>query len=261
MSSSKNRIAVKGSERFERHGARRVSAPDPNERIEVSVRVRPKNPIENIASVKEMGSKLPNDRQYLSREKFAAAYGANNNDLKKIEAFAHEHNLTVVEVSQARRTVVLSGTIADLSTAFGVHLVNYEHPEGNFRGRTGPLYVSEEIADIVEGVFGFDDRKQARPHFRRFKPKESIARFRATNQGYYPPQVAKLYDFPSGVDGTGECIAILEFGGGYTSTELNTYFNNLGIATPQISAVSVDHMFTISPIQDLIALMAKSCLT
>lgn len=58
MSSSKNRIAVKGSERFERHGARRVSAPDPNERIEVSVRVRPRNPIENIASVKEQAAEL-----------------------------------------------------------------------------------------------------------------------------------------------------------------------------------------------------------
>jgi hypothetical protein len=74
MSSSKNRIPIKGSERFERHGARRVSAPDPNEHIEVSVLVRSRKPIENIASVKEMGSKLPHDRQYLSREKFAATY-------------------------------------------------------------------------------------------------------------------------------------------------------------------------------------------
>lgn len=242
MSSAKNRIAIKGSERFERHNARRVSAPDPNERIEVSVLVRRRKPIENIVSVKEMGSKLPNERQYLSREEFAATYGADDNDLKKIETFANEHDLTVVEVSQARRTVVLSGTIADMSMAFGVHLANYEHPEGNFRGRTGPIYVPEEISDIVEGVFGLDNRRQARPHFRRFKPKESISRASTIDQGYYPPQVAKLYDFPSDADGTGECIAILEFGGGYTSTELDTYFKNLGIATPQISAVSVDNV-------------------
>ncbi len=44
MSSSKNLIAIKGSERFERNGARRVGAPDPNERIKVSVLVRSRNP-------------------------------------------------------------------------------------------------------------------------------------------------------------------------------------------------------------------------
>jgi kumamolisin len=189
-----------------------------------------------------MGSKLPHERRYLSREEFDATYGADDNDLKKIETFAHEHDLTVVEFSRARRTVVLSGTIADVSKAFGVYLANYEHPEGTFRGRTGSIYVPEEIADIVQGVFGLDNRRQARPHFRRFKPKESISRASTIDQGYYPPQVAKLYDFPSDVNGTGECIAILEFGGGYTSTELNTYFNHLGIDTPQISAVSVDHV-------------------
>lgn len=114
MSSSKNRIVIEGSERFERHGSRRVSAPDPNERIELSILVRRRNSIKNIGWVKEMGSKLPHERQYLSREEFAATYGADNNDLKKIETFAHEHNLTVVEVSKARRTVVLSGTIGGL---------------------------------------------------------------------------------------------------------------------------------------------------
>jgi kumamolisin len=52
--------------------------------------------------------------------------------------------------------------------------------------------------------------------------------------------VAQLYNFPAGLTGDGECIGILEFGGGYTTSDLDTYFQGLGIATPSITAVSVD---------------------
>jgi len=51
--------------------------------------------------------------------------------------------------------------------------------------------------------------------------------------------VAQLYSFPAGVDGTGECIGILEFGGGYNTNDLNTYFQQLGVSAPAITAVSV----------------------
>ena len=239
MAKHEKRVPLGGSERQPRTGAREVGVPDPNERIRVSVLVRPRSPLEELASRKEMGSTPPRERQYLTREEFAARYGADPADVAKVEAFAHQHNLTVVEASLARRTVVLSGTIAALSAAFEVRLANYEHPEGTFRGRTGPLMIPSELAGVVQGVFGFDNRRQARPRFRQAQTRGGT--FRAAAQGgYTPTQIAQLYNFPSGVDGTGECIGILEFGGGYQSSDLDSYFQQLGVATPSITAVSVD---------------------
>ena len=239
MAKHEKRVLLGGSERQPRTGAREVGVPDPNERIRVSVLVRPRSPLEELASRKEMGSTPPRERQYLTREEFAARYGADPADVAKVEAFAHQHNLTVVEASLARRTVVLSGTIAALSAAFEVRLANYEHPEGTFRGRTGPLMIPSELAGVVQGVFGFDNRRQARPRFRQAQTRGGT--FRAAAQGgYTPTQIAQLYNFPSGVDGTGQCIGILEFGGGYQSSDLDSYFQQLGVATPSITAVSVD---------------------
>jgi kumamolisin len=186
-----------------------------------------------------MSSSLPRKRQYLSREEFATRYGADPADVAKVEAFAHQHNLTVVEASLARRTLVLAGTIAALSTAFGMKLATYEHPEGTFRGRTGPVMIPSELAGVVQGVFGFDNRRQARPRFRQAQTRAGTVRA-AAQGGYTPTQIAQLYNFPSGVDGTGECIGILEFGGGYQSSDLDSYFQQLGVATPSITAVSVD---------------------
>ncbi len=56
---------------------------------------------------------------------------------------------------------------------------------------------------------------------------------------YLPNQVAKLYNYPAGVDGQGQCIAIIELDGGYKTSDLTAYFQQLGIKTPQISAISV----------------------
>jgi kumamolisin len=231
-------VPIPGSERHARSAAREAGAPDPNERISVSVLLRPRTPLSNLASGKQMAANL-HQRTYLSREEFATQYGASPDDVAKVEAFAHDHNLTVVEASLPRRTVVLSGTIANLSTAFGVQLVNYEHAEGNFRGRTGPVQVPEELASTVQAVFGFDNRRMANPRSRCFKPIDQAARA-AGASGYTPPEIASLYSFPSGTDGTGECIGIFEFGGGYTSNDLNNYFKQIGVTAPTITAVSVD---------------------
>jgi kumamolisin len=53
-------------------------------------------------------------------------------------------------------------------------------------------------------------------------------------------QLARLYDFPSGLNGQGQTIAIIELGGGYRTSDLKAYFSQLGIAAPKITAVSVD---------------------
>jgi hypothetical protein len=53
-------------------------------------------------------------------------------------------------------------------------------------------------------------------------------------------QVAGLYDFPKGLDGRGQKIALIELGGGYRQEDLDAYFKDLGLPTPQIIAISVD---------------------
>jgi len=57
---------------------------------------------------------------------------------------------------------------------------------------------------------------------------------------FNPPQVAALYDFPTSVNGAGETIGILELGGGYQTSDIQTYFSGLGLTPPTVVAVSVD---------------------
>jgi len=239
MPAKPNRVAIHGSERAPVPGARAVGAVPDNERFEVTVRLRPKKPLDPSADNHVNADVLPKDRRYLSRQEFASQHGADPEDMNKVTAFAQSHGLVVVEASPARRSIVLSGTAAAFSAAFGVKLEQYEHDQGTFRGRSGELTIPADLDGVIEGVFGLDDRPQARPHF-QCRPSTFAKPMAAGTGTFTPPQLAKIYDFPTGLDGTGECIAIIELGGGYRTTDLKAYFKSLGLALPKLKAVRVD---------------------
>ncbi len=90
------------------------------------------------------------------------------------------------------------------------------------------------MAGIIEAVLGLDNRPQAWAHFRLRQAAAAAA------VSYSPLQVASAYGFPAGT-GQGECVALIELGGGFRPADLETYFKTLGLAAPSVVAVSVDH--------------------
>lgn len=203
----------------------------PEERLQVTVRLRRK-PSARTPKV---------EGKPLTRDEFRNAYGADPSDIEKVEDFANEHGLDVVQTSIAQRAVKLSGTVKAMQAAFGVQFKAYQIPKTKrtFRGRIGTISVPKDLANIVEGVFGLDNRPQAVPHFyvcprtRDLKPSADAAK------PMTPPQVAKLYNFPSNLSGSGQCIAIIELGGGFRAKDLTAYFKSLGIKKPKVTAVSI----------------------
>ena len=244
MQAKPNFVPVPGSERQPLPGTRSVGAPNPNERIEVTVRVRPRSSAAS-RGVAQSAAEAPQieQRQYMSREEFTKAYGADPKDIAAVKKFASEYGLEVVSSSTAQRNVILAGSVEAMTKAFNVTLQQHSLPDdGTFRAREGAVYVPSELAGIVEGVFGLDDRPQASPHFRILEPtgtRDSVTP-RAANGSFTPVEVGKFYNFPQNFDGTGQTIAIIELGGGYRSTDLTTYFKELGIKKPSVTAVSVD---------------------
>jgi hypothetical protein len=57
-------------------------------------------------------------------------------------------------------------------------------------------------------------------------------------------EIATLYNFPSGFDGRGVTIGILEFGGRYISSDSADYFKSLSLPVPDIAPVLLDGFIT-----------------
>ena len=87
-------------------------------------------------------------------------------DIAAVKEFASKHGLAVVQEHAGRRTVVLSGTVAQFNAAFGVDLQRFEHGGGSYRGRVGNIHLPEELSGRVEAMLGLDNRPVAKPHFR-----------------------------------------------------------------------------------------------
>jgi kumamolisin len=240
MENQEKCVELKNSTRAEMPGARNIGPADPNERIEVTVILRRASAPAAFPSTDRLGATAPSNRVHLSREAFAAAHGASADDIAKIRTFAARYGLEVVSERADRRSVFLAGTAQALSKAFGVQLNRYQSEKVTYRGRTGTIQIPAELDGIIEGVFGLDNRPQAQPHFRRRKDATGGVRAHAVGASYSALEVAQAYNFPAGTDGTGQCVAILELGGGYKPADLTQYFSGLKISPPKITAIPVD---------------------
>src|SRR5271167_2305866 len=105
---SKKMIPIKGSNKTPYQNAKAVAPAAVDERLEVTVRLRPKNPLPDLLSA-------TGPVQTVTHEEFENQYGASAKDITQVRKFAKEHNLTVVRESSARRSVMLAGTVADFN--------------------------------------------------------------------------------------------------------------------------------------------------
>jgi kumamolisin len=230
------KVAIPGSNRTELEGATLVGSVPDDEVMSASIAVRQRP--DGASRRGEHGGAAPG-QQGLSDEEFANTYGADEADIQAVVDFAEENGFRVDSASALRRTVRITGTARQFQDVFGTTLRRYQYEGQTFRGRTGELSVPAELGPIIVGVFGLDNRRIAH---RKSVPVAgtSPAPEDSGSTSLTALQVATAYSFPSGVTGTGQTIAIAEFGGGYTASDLSSYFSGLGLNVPAVSDVSVD---------------------
>jgi kumamolisin len=250
-------LPIKGSTRHPLRAARVIGPTDPSRRIKISLYARqnPATVIERARVLETLSTQFPRQRQYLDNQQFETLFGADPADLERLRTWAGAKGLRVLDANTASRRVLVEGTVAQINAAFTTTLNDYQHPRlGHFRGREGALQVDSAISNILEGVFGLDNRKVGRPRLRRLPitpsewesldsiapaPKKTKAK-RAPKAGptppwrgtFFPPQVAALYSYPTQFTGKQQNVAVFAFNGGtdgdphggYNKAALQTYF-------------------------------------
>ena len=194
-----------------------------DENITVTIRLRRKKDLPPIGKL-------------LTREQYLNDYSSAQEDAAKVEAFAHEHLLSTAVIDLARRSVMLTGKLSDFETAFNIKFKKHN----NYRDFSPEVQIPEELKDIVVGVFGLQNKPIARPMFQVAKKNGRIISHVEAPQAFTPDQLSKIYGFPQNVNGSGECIAIIELGGGFRPADITNYFKSLNITAPQVKAIAVD---------------------
>jgi kumamolisin len=219
-----DRVDLPGSTCASLDGCEQLRASRPNEQIQVSMIL--KSPTEMQGPTASFQPMSEADHKQ---------YEATPAQIKQVSDFAKQNGLTLAGIDPSTRTVKLQGSVSDYQKAFGVKLQDYRNPQNgtSFRAYEGKLSVPSKLADSLDGVVGLSNRPVVRPLI-KMQPQSGL------NPHILPTDVGAAYNFPKGVDGTGQTIGIIEFGGGYNESDLKQYFQKLGIKEPKVTAVSVD---------------------
>ena len=223
-------VRLDNSLRVPARGASVIGAVDPDEIIHVNVITRRRPDAPPLPGPPYWTTTSRGRRRFLSREEFGERFGSTQEDLDIVTDFAVRHDLAVAETSRARRSVLISGSAGAMERALGVTLQYYQTGSERYRGHDGYVHVPAELAGVIEGVLGLDNRRLG---------------WRASNGGsggtpITPLDVAKAYNFPEDLDASGQTIGILEFAGGFVvddsgnPSDVDTYIRDLGIPLPVV---------------------------
>jgi len=216
-----DRAQLAGSERAPASGTRVLAQQIPaGEPVEVTLTLR--------------GRPLPEGPAARGQDAVLADFAADPGDADAVRRVLERYGLAVTDVSLPTRSVVARGTAAQLHELFGVDFVRYQNDEqGEFRGRRGALSVPAELAGIVTGIFGLDERRVAR---RRVADPAAAVQLRPLTPG----DIEQRYSFPAG-DASGQTVAIAEFGGAYFADDTAAYCHKFGTPVPTVTPISAGY--------------------
>jgi kumamolisin len=199
-------VTLADSTRASRPDAVRIGDVDRDERVEMTLALRP--------------------------EHFAP-------DAKKVKKVLGRFGLAADAEFPATGSLVMSGTAAQVEEAFHAGLGMYSHREdGVLRGREGELSIPADLDGLITGVFGLDQRRVARRLAQTAAAQAGAGAGPPGPDPLGPADLEKRYNFPDG-DCAGQTIAVAEFGGGYFPDDVRMFCQTHGRALPQIETVSI----------------------
>ncbi|MDQ6934443.1 MAG: S53 family peptidase [Actinomycetota bacterium] len=190
----------------------------------------PERPVEATVVLRRRAALPPASAEFqpMSKALLAEGYGADPADVELVQRTLVDAGVQILEVDPGSRRIRVSAQVSTMERLFGTSL---SETDTGGRRRHGELSVPAALDGVVIAVLGLDDRPQA-------DTRHLVAR--AASTSYTPPQLAAIYDMPAGTDGAGQTVAIIELGGGFAQSDLDTYFAGLKLPTPTVRAVGLD---------------------
>lgn len=239
-------VVLPGSFRPLGRGAQRLRDLSPGAHIDLTITIR----APELPSADEVPTTL-------SAERFASQYGAKPEDVQRVSEVLRGYGLSIDAVTQAGRSLHVSGSASAVEAAFHPGLGVYSSPtQAEFRGREGDVQIPSALAGLITGVHGLDQRRVAHR-------KSSGAALAAApvSQPLTPADLEARYRFPKG-NAAGQTVAIAEFGEPlnsgqflpplYLPTDVDAFLTKHGLpkATVQIVPVNLTPL-TLSDVQQL----------
>jgi subtilase family serine protease len=153
----------------------------------------------------------PYYHQWLTPEQFAERFGVSETDAAQIGGWLQDHGMEVEEVTAGRRSIVFSGTAAQVESAFHTQIHTYKIGDELHHANAKDPEIPAALAHVVGGVVSLHDFRSQPMHGLVRKPAPDF-----TASGLYylaPADFATIYDldplYQQSINGNGQSIAIV----------------------------------------------------
>jgi uncharacterized membrane protein len=172
-------------------------------------------------------------RHFLSVAQFTAAFGPSSDDYQAVVSFARANGFTVTGAPANRLVVPLRGSVDLINKAFHVTMTQYRHPVEDRNFYSPDREPSLDLAVPVAHISGLDNYSIPHSMLKRTDRdlKQGVQAASVTGSGpqqsYLASDMRAAYYGGTTLDGNGQSVGLLEFGGYYLS-DVDATFSTAG---------------------------------
>ncbi len=270
------RVKLPGHQGLVPPGATLLGPAPTSTALPLTVTLKPRDPAALAAEVQEVSEPgSPEYHHFLTPTEFAQEFGPTPATVAQVTANLQQQGLTVGTPSATGLSLPVSGTVAQVQSAFSTPISQYRLASGTtgYDNATSPE-VDTSVASQIQGILGLDtlsppqpstsipQASQASPHAQDDLATPDLSPGQPTPTGTScsssingvttntgaldAPELAQAYGFnplySSGDYGAGSTVALVEMSGaGYLQSDINTFAGCYGItlANGQITQTTV----------------------
>lgn len=153
----------------------------------------------------------PYYHQWLTPQTFGERFGISENDLVEVTSWLQLHGMSVEEITAGRRSLVFSGTAAQVESAFHTQIRTYQVDGELHHANASDPQIPQALAEVVAGPVSLHDFRKQTLHrqVRKVSPEFSYY------GSYYlaPADFATIYHvaplYQNAITGSGQSVAIV----------------------------------------------------
>jgi pseudomonalisin len=153
----------------------------------------------------------PYYHQWLTPEQYGERFGVSDGDTAQIAGWLQGHGMEVEEVTAGRRSIIFSGTAAQVQEAFHTPIHTYKIGDEVHHANAKDPEIPAALVQVVRGVVSLHDFHSQPTHGLVRKPSPDFS----SGGAYYlaPADFATIYDLGSlyqqSINGSGQSVAIV----------------------------------------------------
>lgn len=218
--------------------------PEPTQPVDFTVSIKTK-PIaaEDVDELNKLITDDPSKRKYLTHEQLEKKFKIDETDFNSLESYFKKNNISVKHQNALTGEITLTGDVRAVEKSFNTSVGVFKANNGDtflsgLSHKLLPVDVASKIKELK--VFSKPAKKEFRTPYKiidnlvQTSGKGVVAEAKPQQNGYSVPELAKAYQFPEGLTGKGQVIAVIELGGKLSMSDFNRFFSQLKLKAPQV---------------------------